>query len=77
MAPGERSKFGAPRFEPEVFRKQMYSIEEGTCDIFGTIRRPGIVPACPPPYALAACGTESETAHKVQRQTLFVQGQIF
>jgi len=26
--PGARSKFGAPMFEPEVFRKQMYSIEE-------------------------------------------------
>jgi len=24
---GARSKFGAPMFEPEVFRKQMYCIE--------------------------------------------------
>jgi len=31
MAPGARSKFGAPIFEPEVFRKQMYCIEEITC----------------------------------------------
>jgi len=30
-------------FEPEVFRKQMYSIEESTCDIFGTFRRPVII----------------------------------
>jgi len=37
MAPGARSKFGAPVFEPEVFRKQMYCI---SCDIFGTFRRP-------------------------------------
>jgi len=27
-------------FEPEVFRKQMYSIEESTCDVVGTVRRP-------------------------------------
>jgi len=31
MAPGARSKFGAPVFETEVFRKQMYCIEESTC----------------------------------------------
>ena len=29
-ASGARSKFGAPMFEPEVFRKQMYCIEEST-----------------------------------------------
>jgi len=40
MAPGARSKFGALIFEAEVFRKQMYCIEESTCDIFGTFRRP-------------------------------------
>jgi len=39
MAPGARSNFGAPRFEIEVFRKQMYSIEESTCDIVGTFWR--------------------------------------
>jgi len=27
MAPGTRSKFGAPMFEPEVFRKQMYCVK--------------------------------------------------
>jgi len=27
-------------FEPEVFRKQMYCVEESTCDIVGTFRRP-------------------------------------
>ena len=27
MAPEARSKFGAPVFEPEVFRKQMYCTE--------------------------------------------------
>jgi len=40
MAPGARSKFGAPMFEPaEIFWKQMH-IEESTCDIFGTFQRP-------------------------------------
>jgi len=34
-----RSKFGTPMFETEVFRKQMYCIEESTCDIVGTFRR--------------------------------------
>jgi len=55
MAPGARSKFGVPMFEPEVFRKQMYCIEESTCDTVGTFWRPsqsfgarGIVPRCPP-----------------------------
>jgi len=27
-------------FEPEVFRKQMYCIEESTCDIVGMFQRP-------------------------------------
>ena len=55
MAPGTRSKFGAPMFEPEVFRKQIYCIEESSCDIVGTFRRPlqwfdlrGIVSPCSP-----------------------------
>jgi len=33
--------FGAPMFEPGLFRKQIYCIEENTCNIFGTFRRPG------------------------------------
>jgi len=32
-------KFGAPMFEPEVFRKQIHCIAESTCDIVGTFRR--------------------------------------
>ena len=40
MAPRARSKFGAPMFEPEVFRKQMFCIEESICDICVTFRRP-------------------------------------
>jgi len=27
-------------FEPEVFQKQMYCVEESTCDIVGPFRRP-------------------------------------
>jgi len=40
MAPGTGSKFGAPMFEPDVFRKQMFCIEASTGDIVGTFRRP-------------------------------------
>ena len=48
MWPWARSKFGALMFEREVIRKQMYSIEESTCDIVGTFRHPGIVPSLRP-----------------------------
>jgi len=58
MAPGTRSKFGAPMFEPEFFRKQMCCIEESTCDIVRTFWRPRsdsapgeLCPPCPPRYA--------------------------
>jgi len=30
-------------FEPKVFREQMYRIEESTCDIVGTLRRPAVI----------------------------------
>jgi len=40
MAPGARSRFGAPMFEPEIFRKHMHCIEESICDIVGTLWRP-------------------------------------
>jgi len=40
MATGARNMFGAPMFESEVFRKQMCCIEESTCDVVGTFRRP-------------------------------------
>jgi len=40
MASGARNKFGAPMFEPEIFWNQMYCMEESTCDIVGTFRRP-------------------------------------
>jgi len=47
MEPGEWNKFGAPMFEPEVFRKQMYCFAKSAYDIVVTfwppavIRRPG------------------------------------
>ena len=37
--PGQKTSL-APLFEPEVFWKQMYYIEESTCDIVGSFRRP-------------------------------------
>ena len=42
MAPGARSKFDAPIFVPEVFRKQTYCIEESPCpcDIVGIFGAP-------------------------------------
>jgi len=43
MAPGAISKFGAPMFEREVFRKQTYCIEESVCDIFGNFSAPRVV----------------------------------
>jgi len=54
MAPGARSKFRAPMFEPEVFRKQMYSIEV-LLTLLGLFCALPIHPAsgelCPPRYA--------------------------
>jgi len=59
--PGKKQVW-RPMFEFEVSRKQMYCIEESTCDIAGTFRRPPavirrphsdsrrIVPPCPPRY---------------------------
>jgi len=40
MAHGTRNKFGASIFELEVFRQQMYCIEDSTCNIVGTFWRP-------------------------------------
>ena len=39
MVPGARSQFGAPMFEPGVFRKQTYCVEKRTCDNVGTFWR--------------------------------------
>jgi len=43
----DKNKFGAPMFEPEVFRKQMYCIEVCTCDIVGIFWRPRSISAPP------------------------------
>jgi len=65
MAPWAKTKFGAPMFEPEVFRKQVYCIEESTCDIVRTFRLPpqlfgarGIMPPFPPRYASESVGPQ-------------------
>jgi len=31
-------------FQPDLFQKQIYCIEESTCDIFGTIQPPAVFP---------------------------------
>ena len=40
LAPGARTKFGAPIFESEVLWKQIYCIEGSICEIVGNFRRP-------------------------------------
>jgi len=57
MASRARSKIHAPVFEPEVFWKQIYCVEESTSDIDGTFRRPRshsapgeLRPPCPSLY---------------------------
>ena len=40
MAPGARSKFGAPMFEFEVFRQQMYCIEQVILTLLGLFDSP-------------------------------------
>jgi len=46
-APGTRSKFGAPMFEPEVFRKQLHCIEV-LVTLLGLFGVRGIAPPLPP-----------------------------
>jgi len=43
MVSGPRSKFGTPMFEPKVFWKQMYYIEESAFDIVGTFGTPAVI----------------------------------
>jgi len=43
MVPGERNKLGAPMFEPEVFRKQMYCFEKCVFDIVVTFWPPAVI----------------------------------
>jgi len=55
MAPEARNKFGAPKFESELFRNQIYYIAESTFDIVGVFGAPrsDLAPEelCPPHYA--------------------------
>jgi len=76
MAPGARSDFGTPIFETEVFGKQMYCVEESTCDCWDfsappqwfcaplVIRRPGnYAPLAPPSYAPAFISLSNSIQH--------------
>jgi len=59
-------------FEPEVFLKQMYHIEESTYDIVATFRRPGIrapLPLFLPMLRLATiaiCRVHNTSSHVLQ-----------
>jgi len=59
-------------FEPEVFRKQMYCVEESTCDIVGPFRRPtqsfGAREIVPPLVANSIKITSCDTAFTHARQ---------
>ena len=43
MAPGTRNTFGAPKSEPEVFRKQMYCFENSAYHIVVTFWLPAVI----------------------------------
>jgi len=72
MAPGARSKFGAPVFEPEDFRKQMYCTEVlvTLLGLFGAlivIWRLGNRVPCPRRYAPGYCAQRrASTNHGTQ-----------
>ena len=74
MASGARSKFGAPVFEPEVFRKQMYCTEvlltllgyfgaPQSFDDLIVIRRRGTVPLNPRRYTPDYCAQRRASAN--------------
>jgi len=72
MAPGARSNFGAPMFEPEVFRQQMYCTEVlvTLLGLFGALQSFdawGIVPLAPRRYAPDYCAQRrTSTNHGTQ-----------
>jgi len=41
MAPGQEASLAPPSSKVGYFGSKMYCIEENTCDIVGTFRRPG------------------------------------
>jgi len=55
-------------FEPELFRQQMYCIEENTCDIVGTFRRPG---HCAPLFPLVTPLGCATAGHDINNEFLF------
>jgi len=66
MAPRARSKFGAPIFEPEVFRKQM-NCTEVLVTLLGLFGARGIVPLHPRRYAPDYCAQRrASTNHGTQ-----------
>ena len=81
MAPGTRSEFDAAMFEPEVFRKQIFCIEESICDIIKLFRRPGKCPPLAPPRSAPACVTkhkiDNKTRQKHQYNTIPIITSIF
>jgi len=71
-----RSKFGDPMFELEAFRKEIYCIEESTCEIVETFRRhkqtfgaPAVIqrPGNWPPVPPVVTPLFSTTTYKIRR----------
>ena len=67
-------------FEPEIFRKQMYCIEESTSDIVGTFRRPHIDSApgklCPLALRRYAPGENREILKDIIANCFLVKQQL-
>ena len=56
MAPLGKTQVCRPHVRPlRSFLEQMFSIEESTCDIGGSFRRPRIVPLFVTPLDVASC----------------------
>jgi len=69
--PGQEASLVPPMFEPDVFRKEIYSIEESTCDIVGSFRRPRSDSApgesCPPSLRHCVSGNvHAIVVHQIQ-----------
>jgi len=65
MAPGARSKFRGPMFEPEVFRKQMYCTEV-LVTLLGLFGARGIVPLAPVTPVITARSDAPQQNHGTQ-----------